>query len=392
MTGCLVRTPDGHFALMGAQAEPMARNTPTGTSGAGAARRTEPAGSGPTHPAPGSIVWRLSGAAVDLDKHVGHRLQVTGKTASETPDPTRAPKLDHGDDLDTGRGDTRRHEGTGARSPIDQVDREQLFVRRAERTAVRNFGCSFHAKYPRRARQPSIFPVSAGKSLGTSFVEGGSARAIMAEQNVARRLDAHRQNQRPGSRSHRPATSCRRGCASSCSCPRSWKTALLAAIDAVFTRHERLWQESKHEAIQALSAGFADKMARVQDRAVREGRHRQQHLALLRGAGRRPHRQVAPRSEDEADELRPLHRAARVVPRARAARPLVRGRPRRHHRVQVVQRRARPRGRRSDHRARGARCCASRCGPTTCSRRSALGADAPRRICTRGSAATSSAS
>jgi diguanylate cyclase (GGDEF)-like protein len=41
------------------------------------------------------------------------------------------------------------------------------------------------------------------------------------------------------------------------------ETALLSAIDAVFTRHERLWQESKQEAIQALSAGFADKMARV---------------------------------------------------------------------------------------------------------------------------------
>lgn len=39
--------------------------------------------------------------------------------------------------------------------------------------------------------------------------------------------------------------------------------SLLAAIDAVFTRHERLWQESKQEAIQALSVGFADKMARV---------------------------------------------------------------------------------------------------------------------------------
>ena len=38
---------------------------------------------------------------------------------------------------------------------------------------------------------------------------------------------------------------------------------LLAVIDGVFSRHERLWQESKHEAIQALSAGFADKMARV---------------------------------------------------------------------------------------------------------------------------------
>src|SRR5947209_14775209 len=38
---------------------------------------------------------------------------------------------------------------------------------------------------------------------------------------------------------------------------------LLQAIDAVFSRHERLWQESKQEAIQALSSGFADKMARV---------------------------------------------------------------------------------------------------------------------------------
>jgi diguanylate cyclase (GGDEF)-like protein len=41
------------------------------------------------------------------------------------------------------------------------------------------------------------------------------------------------------------------------------ESALVAAIDAVFVRHERLWQESKQEAIQALSAGFADKMARA---------------------------------------------------------------------------------------------------------------------------------
>ena len=39
--------------------------------------------------------------------------------------------------------------------------------------------------------------------------------------------------------------------------------ALLSAVDVVFTRHERLWQESKQEAVQALSSGFADKMARV---------------------------------------------------------------------------------------------------------------------------------
>src|SRR6267142_2142930 len=46
--------------------------------------------------------------------------------------------------------------------------------------------------------------------------------------------------------------------------PAALETSLLTAIDAVFSRHERLWQESKHEAIQALSSGFADKMARVQ--------------------------------------------------------------------------------------------------------------------------------
>jgi len=43
------------------------------------------------------------------------------------------------------------------------------------------------------------------------------------------------------------------------------ETALLQAIDNVFIRHERLWQESKHEAIQALSAGFSDKMTRVKN-------------------------------------------------------------------------------------------------------------------------------
>jgi diguanylate cyclase (GGDEF)-like protein len=45
--------------------------------------------------------------------------------------------------------------------------------------------------------------------------------------------------------------------------PPAIEAELLQAIDAVFSRHERLWQESKHDAIQALSAGFADKMSRV---------------------------------------------------------------------------------------------------------------------------------
>jgi diguanylate cyclase (GGDEF)-like protein len=47
--------------------------------------------------------------------------------------------------------------------------------------------------------------------------------------------------------------------------PAALEQSLINAIDAVFSRHERLWQESKHEAIQALSAGFSDKMALVQN-------------------------------------------------------------------------------------------------------------------------------
>jgi PleD family two-component response regulator len=47
--------------------------------------------------------------------------------------------------------------------------------------------------------------------------------------------------------------------------PAHLEADLFAAIDAVFTRNERLWQESKHEAIRALSAGFAAKMAGVKN-------------------------------------------------------------------------------------------------------------------------------
>jgi diguanylate cyclase (GGDEF)-like protein len=45
--------------------------------------------------------------------------------------------------------------------------------------------------------------------------------------------------------------------------PAALESALLGAIDSVLVRQERLWRESKQEAIQALSAGFSDKMARV---------------------------------------------------------------------------------------------------------------------------------
>jgi len=39
--------------------------------------------------------------------------------------------------------------------------------------------------------------------------------------------------------------------------------ALLEAIDGVFLQHERLWQQSKQDAIQAVSAGFTERLNRM---------------------------------------------------------------------------------------------------------------------------------
>ena len=47
--------------------------------------------------------------------------------------------------------------------------------------------------------------------------------------------------------------------------PSAQEQALLDAIDSVFLQHERLWQQSKQEAIQAVSSGFGERMARLRD-------------------------------------------------------------------------------------------------------------------------------
>jgi len=47
--------------------------------------------------------------------------------------------------------------------------------------------------------------------------------------------------------------------------PATQEQSLLDAIDAVFLTHERLWQQSKQEAIQAVSTGFAERMNRMRE-------------------------------------------------------------------------------------------------------------------------------
>ena len=90
--GCVARGSDGRFMLTNAQVEPAsAATTTTGSSGAAtttgtsgtAGGTTEPSGSGTT----AGTTWALTGSS-DLDKHVGHKVQVTGKAeehAGSTP-------------------------------------------------------------------------------------------------------------------------------------------------------------------------------------------------------------------------------------------------------------------------------------------------------------------
>ena len=147
--------------------------------------------------------------------------------------------------------------------------------------------------------------------------------------------------------------------------PQKAETELNAVIDHVITRQERLWQVVEGRGDQGAARGVCRADGRAAARDHRARHDRQQHLALLRAARERADRQDAARPQDEADEPRALHGAARVVSRARAAHAVVRGGPGGYHRIQVVQRRARPRGGRPHHRARRHDSRANRSARTT---------------------------
>lgn len=93
LTGCLQKTADG-FALANVMADsksPSGAAAPTGTAGAATPGAASSAASGATS------TWNLRGGS-DLEKHVGHRIAVTGKAAAAssgaagaTPGATTAP-------------------------------------------------------------------------------------------------------------------------------------------------------------------------------------------------------------------------------------------------------------------------------------------------------------
>jgi hypothetical protein len=71
------------------------------------------------------------------------------------------------------------------------------------------------------------------------------------------------------------------------------KARLLERSTNVLGNQRQLLEESKHEAIRALSEGFAEKMARLQRQLTEKDVTVSNNRALLRRGGRRPHRKVA---------------------------------------------------------------------------------------------------
>jgi hypothetical protein len=89
VTGCLSKGADGDFILTNARAE----NKPSTTTGTSGTTTTPPAASGSTSSMANAMTWKLEGGK-DLDKHVGHKIEVTGHTdytgMGKTPGDTTA--------------------------------------------------------------------------------------------------------------------------------------------------------------------------------------------------------------------------------------------------------------------------------------------------------------
>jgi len=77
VTGCLAKGTDGRFVLNNARTDDqMSTSTTPDSTTAGTAAGTPASKTG----MPAATTWMLGGGS-DLDKHLGHKIQVTGKTS-----------------------------------------------------------------------------------------------------------------------------------------------------------------------------------------------------------------------------------------------------------------------------------------------------------------------
>ena len=82
VTGCLQRDANGGYILANAQVEPDATKSSTTGTTTGTAATTTTEATGTSGISATRKTWKLEGSTSDLDMHLGHKVQVTGREAS----------------------------------------------------------------------------------------------------------------------------------------------------------------------------------------------------------------------------------------------------------------------------------------------------------------------
>lgn len=81
VTGCLARGSDGNFMLNNARMDDHAGSTTTTAAGTTGTTAAEPSSRASTTTTGAAMSYKLEGGK-DLERHVGHEIQVTGRTGS----------------------------------------------------------------------------------------------------------------------------------------------------------------------------------------------------------------------------------------------------------------------------------------------------------------------
>lgn len=131
VSGCLSKDATGNYTLNNARIEPSGSGSTAGTAGttgtsAGTTSGTTGGTTGGTSSsspygssASGSETWRLSGKSSDLDKHIGHKIQVTGKEMSSSSSTTTSTGSTTGST--TGTTGTSTESSASHRLDVDSV-------------------------------------------------------------------------------------------------------------------------------------------------------------------------------------------------------------------------------------------------------------------------------
>jgi len=132
VTGCLSKGADGNYTLTNAKIDNPAgssTSTTTGTTGTTPTPTTTPGtttATGTTAANAAAMSWALTGGT-DLDKHVGHKIQVTGRTGWESamdhsrmPDSTAAAGTTAGTATGTAAGSTGTS-GTTTTASVEEM-------------------------------------------------------------------------------------------------------------------------------------------------------------------------------------------------------------------------------------------------------------------------------